>query len=383
MLSGSRQNSIDSLTGIRALAAVWVVIYHFKSDITQLFSWFEWASSFARAGFLGVDLFFILSGFIITYNYLNEFQAIKARSYVNFLWLRLARLYPVHLFTLCCLAVIVAGAQYRGITLNNAHIFTVEGFLKNILLVHAWGTSQVSWNFVAWSISAEWFAYLTFPFVAISLARVRSPRAALLGATGALAMMPLLNALMQPLPLTRGLQVGWLVQVSSEFLAGCFLCLLYRSGWAAGWRWSAIAPATLFVAATLSALLVAMGAAAVWMAPILGFFVLAVARAGGPFARWLGSRHMVYCGQVSYALYMTHGIVQMLLAKLLPPTAFADSSAIMRLAVLAVYGLLVFGGAALTYAVVEKPARERLRQVGPCGIRWRRQSELSPSQALP
>jgi hypothetical protein len=74
--------------------------------------------------------------------------------------------------------------------------------------------------------------------------------------------------------------------------------------------------------------------------------------------------------------------LQMLLAKLLPPTAFADSSAITRLAVLAVYGLLVFGGAALTYAVVEKPAREWLRQVGPPGVRLRRQTELSPSQAL-
>jgi peptidoglycan/LPS O-acetylase OafA/YrhL len=188
-LAAPPRTAIDALTGIRAFAAMWVVLFHFRTEIVALLPGVSPILSVAAAGRLGVDLFFILSGFILTYNYLDEFRTLRLRDYGRFLWLRLARIYPVHLFALAAVVAIVVAAKTIGLPVNPAHMYTTPTVVTNVLMVHAWTGMELTWNYPAWSISAEWFAYLAFPVAALALGRVRSARLALAGAVVAIAAM--------------------------------------------------------------------------------------------------------------------------------------------------------------------------------------------------
>src|SRR6202167_3087723 len=97
-----RSGDIKALTGLRIVAAVWVVLFHFRpmvSDISPDFR--DDLAPVLNCGAQGVDLFFILSGFVLTWNYLERMgRSWSTRETVHFLWLRLARVWPVYLVTL-------------------------------------------------------------------------------------------------------------------------------------------------------------------------------------------------------------------------------------------------------------------------------------------
>jgi peptidoglycan/LPS O-acetylase OafA/YrhL len=112
-------------------------------------------------GYLAVDFVFVLSRFILAYVYASEFDA-GAGRYRRFLSLRLARIYPVHLLMLSLAIVVVLSVT--GFASDAILRNTPRTIGSNLLLIHSWGIDgQLSWKFVSWSISAEWFAYLGVP----------------------------------------------------------------------------------------------------------------------------------------------------------------------------------------------------------------------------
>jgi peptidoglycan/LPS O-acetylase OafA/YrhL len=349
------RSAIDALTGIRALAAFWVVLFHFRAELTTLLPALRPVLPFATAGRLGVDLFFVLSGFILAYNYVGT---VRLRGYGRFLWLRLARIYPVHLVTLVILVVAVIGMRTVGRSPNPASMYTAEAVLTNLLMVNAWTGMELTWNYPAWSISAEWFAYLLFPFLALGLARLRSARVALLLAAASLATM---FAVFLAFP------TGWpfpapLVRIGAEFVAGALLCHVYRSTLGRTWRWGTIA-AGLTVAVVVGATwLEATGRNSIWVTPLLAALIVAVARADSGPGNWLARPTMVYFGQVSYALYMTHGIGQLILVRLLPPHAFGGSNVALRVGIVVVYVVALLAAAIAMFRYVEEPGRHWMRR---------------------
>ena len=97
---------IGQLTGVRFVAAAWVMLYHFQVPLAVSGLLFPILHEVLRVGRLGVDLFFALSGFILTHTYLRTLgRSPGVRASGTFWWLRLARVYPVHLVML-----LVAGA---------------------------------------------------------------------------------------------------------------------------------------------------------------------------------------------------------------------------------------------------------------------------------
>ena len=152
---------IRSLTGIRGFAALWVLLLHFGDELTTLIPQYELIRPFTGKGHIGVDLFFVLSGFIITYVYSSVEHWNKSKRF-DFLIKRFARIYPVHLFTLLSLAVLVLGASLLGKNLTG--IYTLKEFVINFFLLQGFPISEPSWNYPSWSISAEFFGYLAiFP----------------------------------------------------------------------------------------------------------------------------------------------------------------------------------------------------------------------------
>lgn len=155
---------LNNLTGLRFYAAFWVFLYHFFPVYTSLppIDLFE-------VGYFGVDVFFVLSGFILTYVYYDKFflNKVSWKDYYHFVVKRFAKIYPLHfLITLIFIPVVyIAKYLFHQETLK----VYPEALLQNFLMIHSWNTTeQLSWNFPSWSISAEWFAYL-FLFVPLAL----------------------------------------------------------------------------------------------------------------------------------------------------------------------------------------------------------------------
>jgi peptidoglycan/LPS O-acetylase OafA/YrhL len=349
---------IAALTGIRAIAAFWVVLFHFRAELVGLLPGLSPLLPFATAGRLGVDLFFILSGFILTYNYSDTFRSVHLAGYGRFLWLRLARIYPVHLFTLAVLLGIVSGARVLGLPVNPPEMYSIRTLITNVLMVNAWGGMELSWNYPAWSISAEWFAYLAFPLAGLVLARTRSTRTALVGIVAATASMYTMFVVFPtawPFPAP-------LIRIGAEFIIGCLLCIAYRGRLGRDWPWPLIGTSALLGSMITGTWLETAGRPAIWAVPGLAIAILALARAdSGAVYRWLSSQHMIFLGQVSYALYMTHAICQLVLARLVFPAA-VDSSLPIRLCVVAGYAGVIVATAVMVYRFVEEPSRRWMRR---------------------
>lgn len=166
---------LPALTGVRALAAFWVLLYYLHPTLRAYFGDFGFVSAVIMMGYQGVDLFFGLSGFIIAHHYAEKLRVFSWAGYRDYLWARIARVYPLHLVMLMTVLLLVKAAPLFGFTINRGTDYLWSGFFKNLLLVQAWEfPARVNWNHFAWSISAEWFAYLLAPlFVALIWARQR------------------------------------------------------------------------------------------------------------------------------------------------------------------------------------------------------------------
>lgn len=362
---GARRAELTGLTGIRALAAGWVVVEHFRLVLYALFPGVEGVlGPWIRSGFLGVEVFFVLSGFIIAYNYADRFAGFSGTEYRKFLELRLARIYPVQLATLLVMLVLVLGAGMFGVHLSAEMNYTPLSFIANLINAQAL-PGVASWNNPAWSISTEFAAYLAFPLIALWLVRLRTPRLAFASA-GALiivgvAAMLLVGMMVNPSP--TGEAMIWL-RITFEFTAGC--CLYAGWRWLGarrfgyGWDWAA--------GLSLIALVIALGftnggegALPLATLPIIALIVLACAGATGPIGRVLGSRIMLWGGRVSYSVYMTHFIVLMVLGEILPPERFSGTGFLARAGVMiCYYAVAIIVGASCYYAV-EEPARKVIR----------------------
>lgn len=161
---------LSALTGLRIFAAFAILFHHLSITILKFDRGFQlllkhWMTV---AGHFGMTLFFVLSGFIIHYNYFNKIRTLSFISIYNFLVARFARLYPLFLFFLIL-----------GYVVNVANIHSVmEALPRFLTLTQVWsyhliGTHSATYflncSNNAWSISTEFFLYLTYPLTAILL----------------------------------------------------------------------------------------------------------------------------------------------------------------------------------------------------------------------
>ncbi|MFM9975397.1 MAG: acyltransferase family protein [Beijerinckiaceae bacterium] len=167
--SGPFDGRYRILDSYRFIAASMICVYHFnKADILGLAT----LSPLFENIRLGVDFFFILSGFVIAKTYLHKIH--DTASFGTFMWRRFARLYPLHLLTLL---IGIAGGLvigHRGLQEGtNPEIFSSTAIIANLTLTHSLGVTQYgSFNIPSWSISAEMFVYALFPLFALMVTRL-------------------------------------------------------------------------------------------------------------------------------------------------------------------------------------------------------------------
>ncbi|EKA5860750.1 acyltransferase [Vibrio alginolyticus] len=151
----------EVLDSLRGLCAIAVVIFHVRLEGSIT----EW--SFFRGSYLFVELFFVLSGFVMAHGYATR----KPVGFSPFVTARFFRIFPLHIFMLAVFVLLELGkylAHTKGIVTFNNPPFTGMGdpsqLIPNLLLVHAWTpfTSVGSFNYPSWSISIEFYTYLIF-----------------------------------------------------------------------------------------------------------------------------------------------------------------------------------------------------------------------------
>ena len=152
---------------------MWVVINHFQAYLKAVFGELNWLMPVIDRGYFGVDLFFCLSGFIIAYVYFEKFvrnSKDKKKEIQQFLLKRFARIYPVYFITTLVAMFIFTFARLIGHKFYNIpdSSLTFIVIFKNLMAIQILDNSP-SLNYPAWSVSAEFFAYLLFPLFVYSL----------------------------------------------------------------------------------------------------------------------------------------------------------------------------------------------------------------------
>jgi peptidoglycan/LPS O-acetylase OafA/YrhL len=353
------QNStkrLAHLVSVRGLAAWLVVFFH---SIALWYSAVPQTPSavlvFVNHGYLAVDFFFVLSGFIIFINYYGKFGDHFRQNALMFFWNRFTRIYPVHFVMLLAYLVLCAGFLFLSSSHSVPGGYTASTFWQSLFLVHAWTGAPLTWNVPSWSISAEWFVYLLFPGIAVVLrARVRGLASHLLAVLGMLAALWLIYAGMGAHSLGDA-DIGMpLVRAVCEFTLGTLAGSLYIYHPALLRRcrmWLA-----LMIAAALA---VVVGLDLPNYATVPALFFLAVAYLAidtGWVARALSHRALVYLGEISYSTYLVHYFVYDVFK-----AGWVHSGQAVSLPALLMSFVVVLLLSMLMYKFIEVPAQTYLR----------------------
>jgi peptidoglycan/LPS O-acetylase OafA/YrhL len=368
---------IRQLTGVRFIAAAWVMLYHYQPALAASGLLVPVLHEFLRLGSVGVDLFFALSGFILTHTYLTRLgPRLTGAGSLNFWWLRLARVYPVY-FLMLNVAGLAALAEGVVTGEGRRDWMTFPSYLQQVFMVQEWGPDpQRGWNFPAWSLSMEWLAYLFFPLLVLLLWRLRDrfgPWA--LAGLAFLALTPLLY-----IGLTRDddpfLVQGWAstIRIATEFTAGSITYLAVRK-WqdsltaakaARALAW--IVPAAILVIAVVMGNIDALQweglpdeapRGYVVIIPLLILWLGALALSNGRPSKFLSTHTLVVGGFISYSLYLVH-IVWYGLWRAGMSAVGIESGPLYLLSTLFLIAATV-GLAYLMWHRVEEPAREWMR----------------------
>lgn len=346
----ARPADLAALTGVRGIAAWAVVLYHVRLSLLTIVP--APVIAMLAKGYLAVDLFFVLSGFVIWLNYAQRVASQGAGAAGLFLWRRVARVWPLHVVLL---AAFVGLAMVTRLTGRDSSDYPFSELPLHVLMIQNWGfTDALAWNGPAWSISTEFAAYLVFPALVVVAARVpRLPSGALLGLAGGLcAAIWAVFAANGHTSLGADIAHLGLWRCLAGFTLGCVACALWQRGAGSTAGWAGCALGWLLGG-------LALGWPETALVPPLAFaLLLALAFCDNRLSRWLGRGAVLWLGEVSYSTYLAHALM-FTLFKL----AFVTPDLQIGWVGLAAYLALVLGASAMLNHWVERPAQAALNRI--------------------
>jgi peptidoglycan/LPS O-acetylase OafA/YrhL len=351
---------INALTGLRILAAVAVFLSH---ALAPAFAPVR-LNAFMAAGYNGVTVFFMLSGFVLAWNYSDRLRRPSGRALWSFFIARIARIYPLYLFALAwgALPVLLSGQIPTSFWL---HVLAVQPWSSDV-------TVAFGYNAPGWSIGVEFFLYVCFPLLVVALRALRNrPRALVavaifaVGASFALAWWFQITGRAALGPVDPGSAHRWLYRTPvtrlADFTVGIVAAMLIRHGRPHHPWIGTVAQAVggLSIVALMSEPRLY---ASVWSwdaAYQLPTFLLLwglAANGGSVLARGLASRPLVIAGEASFAFYLLHKP----LLYVLRPVGYDDSWFDWTLTTGLVFSIILFVAIG-AHLALELPAQRWIR----------------------
>ena len=340
-VSHVKRRMLTSLTGLRFLGALWVYLFHFGSTFAIGHPSLHVVGVFLSHGYLGVSLFFVMSGFVLIYTY--EGRETRKGWIAEFFVARFARLYPVYLLALLIAAPFLPLASSPG------------QLTATLLLVQSWGLPSSGlgyfWISQGWALSVEFTFYLVFPMLLGPISRL-SPKS-LWWCIGICSLIMFVFAAPTIGPLTTSYPFEFLGYVPLpvlrmfEFAQGLLLGRLFLQlrgrfeGRTLGLATGIVCLAILILTATTNN-------AHLLTATVILMSVLIVLLAFGNNAltHLLSQPALQLLGESAYALYILQGPVRMVVGQ------FGD-----KILVAVVNPLVAFPLAVIVYLVIEKKCR--------------------------
>ena len=365
-----------------------------------------------------MSLFFVLSGFVIYYNYRVVVET-GIPGIGRFIWARFSRLYPLFLFVVV-IDVIFGRQLFLYVMEDN------QKFLNTLSVLPYYLTLTYSWLYklyddssliyvtgsnpsLTWSISTEWFFYLSYPLIALAMLRIRSARGAIAAIiVWSVAWAVLASTLDGYTPqidawavdrfgASAGLQAGYqdsfvrwanyfcpYVRIS-EFVLGCIVSQLYihlagrpvsekerRFGVCLLILGIISVPTISYLEYSSVSPLIHSLRSNYGLAPSAGLIVFTAARYPHSIARFLNLRALLILGEASYSIYMLHYLVFSAIesssGQTIPPTFWPVLYAVVRFVCALSLVLLIALG---SHSFLETPSRKFLRSLLPANATLR------------
>jgi peptidoglycan/LPS O-acetylase OafA/YrhL len=374
----TRAEQLNPLTGLRGVAACAVLIAHALDTSFNYGDYHPMHSFASRLAYFGMSLFFVLSGFVIQYNYASFFskQPLGMAAW-EFFVARFARLYPLYILSI-----------FATLTYLPEPNFTPLITLAYLTLTQSWCNVEMAAFPADWSVSTEWFFYFAFIPLTMLIAKSRRPLLALIltCTVGFFGLMLLFHFWKIGLTdiatkwFSHGENVsadpgGWLLYFSPyvrliEFVCGMLAARAYRPS---ARRRSVIASAIIIISITwcVAVICIEKMTSTPWLADLLTNFIYAPAivaamlcfcQYGGLLANVLSSRLMMFLGEISFSIYVWSFFAMSMFTESFrstEPSIIAYLNSSMRTVML--FGLTIVCAYG-SYKLIERPARTWIRR---------------------
>ena len=352
---------IEALDSLRGLAALLIVLFHLPkfNPILNI--------SFIDNGYLMVELFFVLSGFVIFNSYSNKIHS--KIDLLRFQFLRVGRLYPVHLVFLMAFVLIELAKYFSqqnfGIEIKSQAFSTnsVTAIVQQILLLHAIGPTNnaITFNYPAWSVSVELYTYLIFGVITLLVNKKKNVCFLLI----ALTSIVLLGS-----QTTFGFD--YLLRCLAGFFIGCLTAAIVANSKI---KMPSYASVIALGCIVMFLQLKTSGQYDLFIYPLTSFLILSlVTSREGRLNKILEVKVLAWLGALSYSVYMSHAFViwffeQIIkrLWKIAPPPLTSGDLTIQLSAVETIFTcaailVTVCIVSSFIYRFIEKPMREKSRR---------------------
>lgn len=377
--------NIPSLTPLRGIAALLVIFFHFHLVVKPLLpSDYHIVTKF----YLMVDLFFVLSGFILVHVYASTFEEkITFKNYFKFIKARFARIYPLHLFSFLILFGLACFLKSEGF-FNELPLFLKNVMSDNsipfvVTLTHSWGfVLETVWNIPSWSISVEWFLYLIFPLLLIIVPKkINNTSFVVIGVVCVALLFAIIYFFepkwLQEVLATRGetipdprrpensldVTTTWIALLRGivSFILGMITYYLYKDKR----FFSSLSKSIYFFLFWLILLVgwfkdVLPDPIAVAIFPLI---VLSAAYAKGILYDVLNGKVLTFLGTISYSIYLMHGVLLFFVFMFFNGESSGEINYFKNWLSLLVFIIVSIIFSTITYFVIEKPFRKLLKKL--------------------
>lgn len=301
----------EVLDSWRGICALFVVLGHFLPYLRETGISF---GSMASNSYVFVDFFFVLSGFVITRNYWTRIET-KTQAF-RFMMVRWGRVYPLHVFMLFLIIGLESSNPIGGAdAMFSTQSKSVESLIGNLLLIHSMGVYPVlTWNFPSWSISVEFFSYLTFAVLLWVWGTRRMPIfAAVIMLIAPVLLWFIAGELGGKMESNITYDYGFL-RCLGGFFAGVMVCKLFEKSENKLHQIGKMHATILEILMLISVVLFTSNVDNTYLSyasPLLfSVCVLVFSIEGGVVSTLLKTKPFLFLGALSYSLYMTHAFIQ-------------------------------------------------------------------------